>query len=435
MKRIVATFPIQDYGSIKHQLLYWSGQYSSCSFLDSNEYAKNHSNAVCIVGVGMASQLTNLSNNAAIDQYISQTNDWIFGHINYEFAQQIIPTKVFGAKPSSPIGFQPIALFQPEIVVLLTKTSLRIETIAIDPQAVFSAIIQTNVLQYLPLHTTSNSSIKMAARLSKSEYIAAIEQLLQHIHRGDCYEINYCQEFFAIEGAIHPLDTYKRLTQISPNPFACYYRMGHSHLLCASPERFLRKKGQQLISQPIKGTNKRDLNDKTIDAVLKDALKESPKERAENVMVVDLVRNDLSRICTEGSVQVSELFGLYSFPHVHQMISTVEGCLRKDVAFSEIMAACFPMGSMTGAPKNKVMQLIDAFEPTQRGLYSGAVGYITPDKDFDFNVVIRSILYNDANNALSYSVGSGITNLSNPIEEYEECMLKATAIQMVLGNA
>lgn len=149
-------------------------------------------------------------------------------------------------------------------------------------------------------------------------------------------------------------------------------------------------------------------------------------------MVVDLVRNDLSKVCKEGSVKVSELFGIYSFPQVHQMISTIEGELDEKVPFSSILKACFPMGSMTGAPKKRVMELIEQYEKTKRGLYSGAVGYIDPNGDFDFNVVIRSILYNAVNQYLGYQVGGGITFYSDPEKEYEECLLKAAAIRKVL---
>ena len=148
-------------------------------------------------------------------------------------------------------------------------------------------------------------------------------------------------------------------------------------------------------------------------------------------MVVDLVRNDLSKICREGTVQVEELFGIYSFPQVHQMISTITGELQPGLSFADIIKQTFPMGSMTGAPKKKVMELIEQYENTRRGIFSGAVGYIKPGGDFDFNVVIRSILYNQATQYLSYLVGSAITFYSKAAEEYEECLLKAEALKKV----
>jgi para-aminobenzoate synthetase component 1 len=150
-------------------------------------------------------------------------------------------------------------------------------------------------------------------------------------------------------------------------------------------------------------------------------------------MVVDLVRNDLTKICKPSTVTVDELFGIYSFPQVHQMISTISGNIEENLSFSQILKATFPMGSMTGAPKLRVMQLIDAYEPSARGLFSGSVGYKKPNGDFDFNVVIRSILYNQSANYLSYLVGSGITFYSDAEKEWEECLLKASAIMQVLS--
>jgi para-aminobenzoate synthetase component 1 len=225
---------------------------------------------------------------------------------------------------------------------------------------------------------------------------------------------------------------YQRLSALSPVPFSCFYKLEDKYLLCASPERYVRKQGNTLIAQPIKGTRKRNLLSPSADAQLKADLLSDLKERAENVMIVDLVRNDLSKICTEGSVKVEELFGIYSFPQVHQMISTISGELPATMDFSDVLDASFPMGSMTGAPKKRVMQLINQYEQSKRGIFSGTVGYITPVKNFDFNVVIRSLMYNQTDNYLSYQVGSAITAKSNPEKEYEECLLKANAIRQVL---
>jgi para-aminobenzoate synthetase component 1 len=240
-------------------------------------------------------------------------------------------------------------------------------------------------------------------------------------------------EFFAADAVIDPLQVYQSLTNISPNPFSAFYKRENSYLLCASPERYLYKKGRHILSQPIKGTVKRDQTDTAEDEILKQQLYKSKKDRSENVMVVDLVRNDLGRVCKEGTVQVDELFGIYSFPQVHQMVSTVSGELKEGITFTDIIRATFPMGSMTGAPKRRVMQLIDEYEQCRRGIFSGAVGYIAPNGDFDLNVVIRSILYNSAAQYLSYLVGSGITFYSDAAKEYEECLLKAEAMRRVLG--
>jgi len=222
------------------------------------------------------------------------------------------------------------------------------------------------------------------------------------------------------------------LIAVSPNPFSALYKLDDRFLICASPERFIAKTGKRIFSQPMKGTSKRNADDNKQDAELKEALRQSAKEQSENVMVVDMVRNDLTKVCIDGSVKVDELFGVYTYPNVHQMISTISGELKTGAMISDIIEAAFPMGSMTGAPKHRVMELIDEYEVSARGIFSGSVGYISPEKNFDFNVVIRSIMYNASNKYLSYQLGSGITFYSDPEKEWEECMLKGEAIKKVL---
>ncbi|HEY5967240.1 MAG TPA: anthranilate synthase component I family protein, partial [Chitinophagaceae bacterium] len=289
---------------------------------------------------------------------------------------------------------------------------------------IFEEIMQDD--QRIALH---NDPVNIQQRVSKTEYIETIGQLKKHILRGDCYEINYCMEFFAADAVVDPLSVYQRLSTTSPNPFSALYRLEDKWLICASPERFLKKEGSKILSQPIKGTSSRFLKDDKKDKRSKEELYASEKDRSENVMVVDLVRNDLARVCKEGTVKVDELFGIYSFPQVHQMISTVSGELKEEISFSEIIRSTFPMGSMTGAPKRRVMELIDQYERSGRGIFSGAVGYTTPENDFDFNVVIRSIMYNASEKYLSFMAGSGITFYSDAEKEYEECLLKAQAMR------
>jgi para-aminobenzoate synthetase component 1 len=255
--------------------------------------------------------------------------------------------------------------------------------------------------------------------------------LQQHIHRGDIYEVNFCQEFYATV-KFSPEQAYLKLQKYSPAPYSCILKLNKNYLLAASPERFLKKTGKKIISQPIKGTSERNSNPKK-DTLLKESLRTSPKERSENIMIVDLVRNDLSRIAEPGSVNVDELCGVYSFEHVHQMISSISATLTTD-SINQIIRATFPMGSMTGAPKLNALKLAEDFEPVKRGIYSGAVGYITPEKDFDFNVVIRCIQYNVENMYLSYMVGGAITSLSIAEDEYKECLIKARAMEVLLRN-
>jgi para-aminobenzoate synthetase component 1 len=266
------------------------------------------------------------------------------------------------------------------------------------------------------------------------DYLATVHQLKKHIQLGDCYEINFCQEFYAENTNCDPVEIFKNLSRISSNPFSCLYHVNHSWLVCASPERYLKKTGSRIISQPIKGTAFRRQDESQADDLLKEKLKASKKDMAENVMIVDLVRNDLSKVCAEGSVHVEELFGLYSFPQVHQMISTVAGTLKSPEDYENIFKATFPMGSMTGAPKKRVMQLIEQYERSRRGIFSGAVGYFTPEGNFDFNVVIRSIMYNSASKYFSVLAGSAITSKSIAEEEYEECLVKIEGLFKALNQ-
>ena len=255
----------------------------------------------------------------------------------------------------------------------------------------------------------------------------------KHILLGDIYEANYCMEYFAEQASINPLTVYSNLNTISQAPFSVFLKLDKQFLLSASPERYLKKIEQKVISQPIKGTAKRNENPEE-DAALIERLKNDPKEQAENVMIVDLVRNDLSKTAIKNSVKVTEQCAIYSFKQVHQMISTIESEVDLDVSVAKLLKSTFPMGSMTGAPKVSAMQIIEKLENTKRGLYSGSVGYCTPNGDFDFNVIIRSILYNAQNKYLSFSVGSAITAASDVEKEYEECKLKANAMFSVLKN-
>ena len=253
------------------------------------------------------------------------------------------------------------------------------------------------------------------------------------LNEADIYEMNFCQEFFAENAVIDPLSVYQQLAKLSPTPFSGYFKLKDKYILSATPERFLTKRGTILTSQPIKGTARRS-TEETEDAAIKQALSTNKKEQAENVMIVDLVRNDMTKSAVKGSVKVDELFGIYSFPQVHQMISSISCQLSPQVHFVEAIKNAFPMGSMTGAPKLRAMQLIDQYEKSKRGIYSGSMGYITPDRDFDFNVIIRSIIYNSTNRYLSFQVGSAITYQADAENEYDECLLKASAIMSVLKN-
>ena len=407
-------------------MLSWANQFSICCFLDNNQYNTQHHSYEWLLAVD-ADAIFSPSKNIldSLKHFSSTQSDWLFGHLSYDLKNEI---ENLNSAHSDNVQFPDIFLFQPQTVIQSNGSSIVISSLENEPATIFKTIQKQPTDQVLQ-HT---KRIETKPRIIKEDYCRTIELLRQHIHRGDCYEINFCMEFFAEDVIISPLTVYEKLTAISPNPFSCYYKCYDKYLFCASPERYLKKESNTVISQPIKGTMPRDKQNEYADKINKKRLNESSKERSENVMVVDLVRNDLSKVCKDGTVQVEELFGIYTFPQVHQMISTVSGELNDGVDFTDILRATFPMGSMTGAPKKRVMELIEQYEQSKRGIFSGAVGYISPEKDFDFNVVIRSIMYNATRKYLSYQVGSGITFYSNAKEEYQECLLKAEAIKQVL---
>jgi len=274
--------------------------------------------------------------------------------------------------------------------------------------------------------------IKIKPRFTKAEYVAIIEKLKTHLQYGDIYEVTFSMDFSAEHVFADPFSLYVKLTEASPMPFSSFLKIGQKYLICASPERFLAGRNKKIISQPIKGTAPRFV-DETLDKKSAYDLLKSEKERSENIMIVDLVRNDLSRIAAPGSVRVDELCGLYAFPKVFQLISTVSCDLKNGNSTADVLKATFPPGSMTGAPKIRAMEIIEETEKANRGLFGGSVGYLLPNGDFDLNVVIRSIFYNAETGYLSFRVGGAITLLSDAEAEYEECLLKATAIAEILG--
>ncbi len=437
MKKNKQVFLIDNPTLFKVQILHWSNQFEVCTFLDNHAYNSPYGALDCIAAVNPVSFIALDSVNAqAVDAFIQKhSGEWIFAHFNYEY-QSITKPNIKANLTGFPLAY----LYTPAIVIELTGNQVTIQSDSENPQILFDEINSFKVPS-LSKQGTDQSADQNAAPttsiiplISKAAYLEAIDKILALIKLGDFYEINYCQAFEVEHLSAHPVEVYSNLMEVSPTPFACFYKNNSDYLLCASPERYLQKKGNQLISQPIKGTIKRNLENDAEDKLQIEALQNSSKDKSENVMVVDLVRNDLSRICEQGSVKVSELFGIYSFPQVHQMISTITGTLSSNTLFSEILEATFPMGSMTGAPKKSVMETIDGLEPTKRGLYSGTVGYFNPAGDFDFNVVIRSIFYNSDTKKASYGVGGGITIYSDPEKEYEECLLKAAAIKKVLSG-
>lgn len=408
----------------KQKVLSWCNQFNTFCFLDNHQYQMQPHSQECLVAAGSKSIL-NLEPGSALEQLrvftASHGNKWLFGHINYDLKNEL---EGLSSHHPDRVGFPALFFFEPSVVLSFNEYEIKIH--AGEPGLVFEEIenVVLNDGKERPA-----STVNIGHRLQKDEYISIIQKLQQHILRGDCYEINFCQEFFAEQVNMDPFRVYKKLSEISPNPFSALYRLDDKWLLCASPERFIKKQDKNIMAQPIKGTAGRIINDRTLDEKAKSSLLHSDKDRSENVMIVDLMRNDLSKICEEGTVKVDELYGIYSFPQVHQMISTISGELKDGIDFTDIIRASFPMGSMTGAPKKRVMELIEQYETTRRGIFSGTLGYITPGGDFDFNVIIRSIMYNASSEYLSFQTGSAITFYSDPSAEWEECLLKAEAMK------
>ncbi len=360
---------------------------------------------------------------------LQESADTIFGYFSYDLKNEIESLNSANADLTL---FPDYFFFQPRLIARVLENELLLEYFEED-EAFVQNFIQCviEICQLTDEATSSSNSISLKSRLSKEEYIAKVNQLKKHIHRGDIYEVNFCQEFYAENAMLNPLEVFQKLLKKSSTPFSSFLKMQDKFLLCASPERFLKKEGARVISQPIKGTAKRGANEEEDDN-LKKTLFESAKERSENVMIVDLVRNDLSTIAKDGTVKVEELFKVYSFPQWHQMISTISCEVDSSISSLQIIKKCFPMGSMTGAPKVSAMQLIEENESVKRGIFSGAVGYIDHENNFDFNVVIRSLVYNAKTKYLSLSVGSAITAHCDAEQEYEECLLKAAVLKEVL---
>jgi para-aminobenzoate synthetase component 1 len=413
----------------KQQLLFWGQQFREIIFMDSNEYPQQYSSYDCIFAADAFTSIKTDYHNAFEDlkQYQQITKDWLFGYLSFDLKNDVEHLK---SNNFDGLGFPDLFFFQPKKIFLLKGNELEIQYLNMCDDEVEEDF--GNIAESRKSKVETEEIITIQQRISRENYLEKVSKILEHIHQGDIYEVNFCMEFFAENATIDPLGKFVKLNEISEPPFAIYFKNNKHFLLSASPERYLRKEGEVLISQPIKGTTKRFL-DTIEDEKSRNQLASDPKERAENIMITDLVRNDLSRTAQKGSVEVAELCAIYSFMQVHQMISTVTSKLDSQYSAVEAIKTTFPMGSMTGAPKISALKIIEEFEETKRGLYSGAVGYFTPNCDFDFNVVIRSILYNEEKKYVSFSVGSAITSQSIPEKEYEECLLKAKAMLEVLS--
>jgi len=417
---------------LKKQLLLWAQQFEEVIWLDSNNYSQKHETFQAILAVDAFTAMKTDSQNAfdKLKEYQTTTADWIFGYLSYDLKNDV---EKLHSQNYDGLSFPDLYFFQPKKLFLFTENDVELHYLNVVADELEEDWEAISKLFQLPDEPEVSKSVGIRIRTSKDSYIQKVEEVLQHIKRGDIYEANICQEFYSEATKINPLETFFQLNEISKPPFSVFLKLNHLFALSASPERYLKRVENTIISQPIKGTAKR-LKDKTEDLKMVRQLAADPKERSENIMITDLVRNDLSRIAVKGSVAVDELCAIYTFEQVHQMISTIRCTVAPNTSSVEVLRNTFPMGSMTGAPKISAMKIIEEIEDAKRGLYSGAIGYFSPSADFDFNVVIRSILYNSLKEYVSFSVGSAITINSIPEKEYEECLLKAKAMRQVLNT-
>ncbi|WPV00358.1 anthranilate synthase component I family protein [Mucilaginibacter sp. cycad4] len=416
---------VNDLPGFRKKALQWAAAFDTLCYLDSNGFTDPYSKFDTLIAAGARAKLTASAGNAfdQLDQFRKSNPGWITGFLGYDLKNEI--EALTSSNPDG-LKFPDLYFFVPEYLVFIKGNE--VEIIANEPHLVIKAINEQESSA-----AGQQLAISLKPRFSRQEYIDTVNKIKEHISRGDIYVTNFCQEFFAENVLPDPLNIFMKLNEVSPNPFSTFFKWNGNYILGASPERFLAKRGSKLISQPIKGTAKR-MDDIEADEQAKQGLRSHPKELQENVMVVDLVRNDLTRSAKPGTVKTEELFGIYSFKQVHQMISTVVCEIQEGLSNVQAIKNTFPMGSMTGAPKVSCMQLMEQYERSKRGVYSGAIGYFSPDGDFDFNVVIRSLLYNSSNKYLSFHAGGAITYHATAENEYEECLLKAAAVMEVLGG-
>lgn len=432
VNRISKTIPVRNSSAFKHKALQWAQQFNEVVFLESNsasqESKQPYANYDAVLAIGAQNSISTGYKNAFKKLKIFQNDhkDFLFGHLNYDLKNDI---EDLSSSHEDHIGFPDLYFFQPKKLFLWKNNQVEMLYLS-DFKAEIEPDLQA-IRDFALPKLSASSPLEIVSKISKESYFNKVDNILEHIHRGDIYEVNFCQEFYAKKALIDPIAVYHKLNEISQAPFASFMKLKDKFLLCSSPERFAKKEADKIVVQPIKGTARR-IDDIREDQLLAQNLSNDPKERAENIMIVDLIRNDLSKCAKKGSVKVEELCQVYSFKQVHQLISTVSCEVKKNTHVVDIIKDLFPMGSMTGAPKISAMKIIEEEEETKRGLYSGAVGYFTPEGDFDFNVVIRSILYNASSEYASFSVGSAITSLSEIEKEYEECLLKAKALKEAL---
>lgn len=407
-----------------NRLLHYGNSQDYCAFFITSPH-----DFKAAIGAKRFIEITETRNAfTKLEEFQKQSNTAIAGFLGYDLKNDL---EVLSSQNHDSLEFPQAAFFEPEVWVYFENEVLKVEA---ENDALLEELL--TALDAEPAeHKPNASDLNLKPLTSREEYISNANSILKHLQRGDIYEANYCIQFYGEAIDFDPVLQFLNLLELTKAPFSVFSKLDEKYVLSASPERYLKNSGGDLISQPIKGTIKRS-EDAAADKLLMDQLRNDPKEQSENVMIVDLVRNDLSRVASRNSVHVKELFGVGTFKTVHHLVSTVAAQLNTDkYNHWDAIKATFPMGSMTGAPKISAMKIIEAHESFKRGAYSGAFGWISPSGDFDFNVLIRTILHNHATHKLAFSVGSAITIKAIPEKEYEECLLKAEALINTLKKA
>ena len=423
------TFFLQNIDLFKQKALTWATQFATLCCLDSNHYAhKQYASYEFLLAVDALDEVQSsplVNSFELLEKWRSGKQAWQFGFLSYDLKNEI---EKLSSSNADFIQLPLLYFFEPRYVISIKEDKVTFNRNYPESFALFEQINKIEIA-VMPSHT----KVELKSRFTKKDYIDTVNSIKDHIRNGDVYEMNLCRELYAEDAELSMLDVYFMLNEKAKAPFTSFFKYKDISLACASPERYLKKLGNKIISQPIKGTIKRSKVYEE-DEFLKSELYFSEKERAENVMIVDLVRNDLTKFAEAGSIKVEELFGVHSFKTVHHLISTVTAQLKEEKDTINCIKASFPMGSMTGAPKIKAMELIEQYEKSKRGLFSGAVGYFSPENNFDFNVVIRSVLYNETQRYLSIQSGGAITIDSDPESEWEELNLKSQVLQSILNH-
>jgi len=412
--------------NLKERFLYLYGDFPYSAWLDSNGNTQDTYGKYEFIA-GCADHLAFTKKNDK--EFLSYYPGLLFGGLSYPALQQTEPIQE-ALKPDR-ISFPPFFFFAPQFILRKSYGESFVIVEAEEPEAWIQKLESLHIPEdvFLPFPCSE----KPESGISVQAYKDKVLQIQSYITEGLVYEANLSRNLYVSAELKNPHCIFPLWVKNSPSPFSAYFKWEHLYVYSSSPERFMANRSGKLISQPIKGTARR-MDDLVTDLKVQASLQASQKDRAENLMIVDLVRNDLNKSCIPGTVEVPELCGLHSFPWVHHLISTITGTLRNDLSPEEALLYAFPPGSMTGAPKVSAMKIINNLEPEGRGLFAGCIGYKEAKDSFDFNVIIRTLIYDAKQHLLAYHAGGAVTIDSDPAEEYDETVAKAAGLKRWLRS-